>query len=226
MGTKLAAFGWSPGQNVVFDCLHGTDADLPANATTLVTHGPDVIWTLSGSAVRAAKAATNSIPIVMWAPDPVRIGLVESLARPGGNVTGFAQPFIELIGKRIEIAREAIPDIRRIGVLGASGNNPTAVEVQNEFARLSAAVGLEFQLRPSTPPGFEASLAWVKSADVDALYIASTPFLGANIDRLVAVATQRGLPLICDAEEWATAGALISYNEDRTDIWDRSAGYT
>src|SRR4029077_16539196 len=136
--------GWSAGQNLVFDCLRSTQAELPANAATLVSHGPDLIWTHSGSAVRAAKAATTSIPIVMWAPDPVRLGLVASLARPGGNVTGFALPWIELVGKRIEIAREAIPGIRRIGVLGAAiAENPTTVALREEFARLSASLGLE-----------------------------------------------------------------------------------
>lgn len=149
LGAKLATLGWSPGRHIAFDCVRGTFDELPASAATLVSHGPDVIWTVSGSGVRAAQAATNSIPIVMWAPDPVRIGLVASLARPAGTVTGFAIPYVELIAKRIEIAREAIPNVRRIGVIGAGGNNPTGFALQEEFARLSAALGIDFQLPPA-----------------------------------------------------------------------------
>ena len=226
LGGKLTALGWSAGQNLVFDCLRSTQAELPANAATLVSHGPDLIWTHSGSAVRAAKAATTSIPIVVWAPDPVRLGLVASLARPGGNVTGFALPWIELVGKRIEIAREAIPGIRRIGVLGAANiENPTAVALREEFARLSASLGLEFQFHTNSQPDFDAALAWAKSVDVDAIYIASNPLLYANADRLAALATRHGLPLIGDEDGWAEAGALITYSAEAGDIWDRTAGY-
>jgi putative ABC transport system substrate-binding protein len=194
LGTKLATLGWSPGRDLVFDCLVGrTEAELPAVAATLISHGPDVIWTYSGSGVRAVKSATTSIPIVMNAPDPVRIGLVASLARPGGNVTGFAEPLIELIGKRVEIAREAIPSIRCIGVLGANGPNSTSVALQEEFARVGAALGIEFRMSPQDY--VEAALTWAKTADMDAIYIAS-PFLTRNALELAAGAIRLGLPVM------------------------------
>src|SRR5205085_10414144 len=148
-----------------------------------------------------------------------------NLARPGGNVTGFAIPYVELIGKRIEIGRDAIPSLRRIGVLGASGNSPTDVAVQDEFARVSVALGIEFQFRPSSPASIDASLAWLNSVDVDAVYIASNPSLFANRERFAAVAADRALPLICHEDAWAKAGALISYSHDPSDFWDKSAGY-
>ena len=113
-------------------------------------------------------------------------------------------------------------------MLGAGGNNPTnptGVALHEEFARTSAALGIEFQFGPSLLAGVDVSLAWLKSVDVDAIYIASNPALLANRERFTAVAADRALPLICDEEAWVAAGALISYSEDITDIWDKSAGY-
>ena len=228
-GTNLAKLGWLPERNLVFDCLYAQSLEeLPALAATLASHNPDVIWTTTGAGVRAAKAATTSIPIVMYAPDPVRLGLVASLARPGGNVTGLADPIIELIGKRIEIARETIPNLHRVAVLGVTNlnPNPTSVVLLEEFSRVGAVTGIEFRIHSLGPAAdIQVLLAWIKSENVDAIYITSNPRLLKNAPTVVAGATDFGLPVIGDEQPWPEAGALISYFPDASAFWFRNVDY-
>jgi putative ABC transport system substrate-binding protein len=228
-GTNLAKLGWLPGRDLVFDCLYAPRLDeLPELAATLASHNPDVIWTTTGAGVRAARAATTSIPIVMYAPDPVRLGLVASLARPGGNVTGLADPIIELIGKRIEIARETIPNLHRIAVIGVTNLNPgaTGIALLEEFSRLGAATGIEFRIHSlGQADDIQVLLAWVKSETVDAVYITSNPRLMKNAPTVVAGVTDLGLPVIGDQKAWPEAGALIGYFPDPSTFWLRNVDY-
>jgi putative ABC transport system substrate-binding protein len=172
------------------------------------------------------KAETTSIPIVMSAPDPVRIGLVASLARPGGNVTGFAAPTIELIEKRIEIAREALP-LHRIAVMGIVNDpqmNATDIAALAEFNRVGASMRIEISI-PTSDMDIEKSLAWVKSVNADAIYILSGQYLVRNASAVVSGAMDLKLPVIGDEHWWAEEGALVTYFPDATDYWHNAADY-
>jgi putative ABC transport system substrate-binding protein len=114
---ELAKLGFSEGRNLVLDKRAGDAAALPDLARELVLAKPDAIFVAGTDALRAASAATNTVPIIQLGPDPVRLGLAASLARPGGNVTGVVILGAELDGKRLSLLHEAVPNARRIGAL-------------------------------------------------------------------------------------------------------------
>jgi putative ABC transport system substrate-binding protein len=184
----------------------------------------DVILTV-GSAVAAAKQATTTIPIVFaLAVDPVASGLVESLARPGGNVTGFSAQSVELAGKRIEILRELLPELRRLAIMFDADYSASVLEkdeVQSSARKLGIDVDiLAIRGAEDIVPAFET----IKSG-THALYVCPGALVNANSGRINTLALGARLPTMHAVRSFVGAGGLLSYGADYTDLFRRSAEY-
>ena len=184
----------------------------------------DIIVT-SGAAAPAAKQATTTIPIVfMLAGDPVRTGLVASLSRPGGNVTGLSNQSRDLVGKRLELLREVVPGLRRLAVLINVTTANGGVEM-DAVRTISRALGLEIvplEIRRADDiePGIETL-----GGRADALYVVQDPLLIADRVRIGASALHARLPTLHPAREFVEAGGLMSYGANFPDIFQRAADY-
>jgi putative ABC transport system substrate-binding protein len=184
----------------------------------------DVIVT-SGAAVVAAKQATAVIPIVFAvANDPVGSGLIASLARPGGNVTGLSLQSTDLAGKRLELLREIVPSLRRLAILANIGN-PGAVPEMGEVQAAARTLGLEvipLEIRRAEDiaPAFEAL-----KGRADALYICGDPLLFTNRIRINTLALGARLPTIFNFREHVEAGGLMSYGANFPDLYRRAADF-
>jgi ABC-type uncharacterized transport system substrate-binding protein len=222
----LHDIGYLEGQNLVIEyrSAEGKDERLPALAAELVGLPVDVIIAPGGQASRAAQHATSTIPIIM-APvgDPVGAGLVASLARPGGNITGVSVIGIELSGKQLELLKEAVPGIARVAVL-LNPTNPAAAPSLRVLE--GAARALELTLYPIEVRGadeFERAFAAIATAHADALYVFQDYLLFAHRTRLVDFAVQHRLPLISMYREWADAGGLLAYGASLREVFRRVA---
>jgi putative ABC transport system substrate-binding protein len=222
----LHDLGYLEGQNLVIEyrSAEGKDERLPALAAELVGLPVDVIIAPGGQASRAAQHATSTIPSIM-APvgDPVGAGLVASLARPGGNITGVSVIGIELSGKQLELLKEAVPGIARVAVL-LNQTNPAAAPSLRVLE--GAARALELTLYPIEVRGadeFERAFAAIATAHADALYVFQDYLLFAHRTRLVDFAVQHRLPLISMYREWADAGGLLAYGASLREVFRRVA---
>lgn len=223
---RLAELGWSEGHNTVAINVRWAEGDsdrFAEIAAEFVCLNVDVIVTASTEAVRAAKRATSTIPIVFaTAGDPVGAGLVASLARPGGNVTGVSNQFTDLGGKRLELLREVVPRLRRLGILGDYGNRSVTLDM-NAVAEFSRAAGMEVvksEIRRAED--IVPSFAALKD-QAQALYIASGPLVDSDRDRINALAVAEGLPTMHGTREQVQAGGLMSYGANRLHQYERTA---
>ena len=202
-------FRWSEGQ----------DERLPALAADLLRHQPAAIAATGGSApALAAKAATSTIPIVFTGgQDPVKLGLVESLGRPGGNATGVVNIAPALTSKRLELLRELVPNPASIAVLanpGASGTDEQIAELEEATGRL----GQKMQIfNAGAENEFDASFAAMARARAAALYVLADPFFTSRVTRLVALAARHALPASYSFRNFPTAGGLMSYGANLPD---------
>jgi putative ABC transport system substrate-binding protein len=199
---------------------------LPDLATELVRRQVAVIVTTGGPAAAfAAKAATTTIPIVfIVAEDPVRLGLVASLARPGGNLTGINIFTAELAAKRLELLRELVPGAVRVAVLVTAGIAETTVRDVEAAAR---ALGLQIQVfNVSTIREIDAAFATFARERADALFVAGDPFLSGRRVQLAQLAAFHRLPAIYALRDYAEAGGLMSYGPSITDAWRQIGVYT
>ena len=225
---QMRELGWIEGQNIVYDwvCADDQMAILPRLAAELVARKPDLIYAPPTPAALAAKQATRTIPIVFGAvTDPVGIGLVSSLARPGGNVTGMSTTVTEsLWPKRVQVLREILPSVKRVGLLGDS-NDPATKSVQHSLAQQAAPLGLTFPLAEAANPAeFEAAVAKLVAERVDAILISGNGVLASNLRaRLIELANQSRLPVIAGNSQIADAGALFVYSSSVQDNLRRSA---
>ncbi|HUM17358.1 MAG TPA: ABC transporter substrate-binding protein [Candidatus Nitrosotalea sp.] len=225
---QLRQLGYLEGQNVVFEPRWGDGqvARLPGLAAELVGIKVDIVVTATSEAARAAKQATTSIPIVMaTSGDPVELGLVESLARPGGNVTGVISLNSDLVGKRLELLKQMIPRASRIAVLRDPDNRTSTLSVRAaESAGKSLGVVVQsFDARERRD--FEAAFLAMKRAHADAVILGvNTPFV-ADRKRIAELAIQNRLAMMTPAKEYAEAGALVSYGTDYPDQFRRAATY-
>ena len=224
---RLHELGWVEGQNVTIEyrSAGGRNDRLAEIAAELVRLKADVIVTQGTPATLAAKRATSIIPIV-FAPagDPVGNGLVTSLARPGGNITGLSIQQNELAGKRIELLRDVLPGLRRLAILGNVGNPSTALDIAQVQATAHA-LGIdvakaEIRRAEDIALAFEA----IKGR-TDALYIASDPLLLANRMPINILALAARLPTIFSLREYAEAGGLMSYGPNRAAYFRRAGEY-
>ena len=212
------AFEWRWGQDRV-EMLSGLAADL-------VRSNVDVIITGGTSAAQALKAATATIPIVVAIiSDPVAAGLVDSLARPGGNLTGFSIVAPELGGKRLELLKEIVPHVSSVAVLLNIRNPQSQIELKE---MRSAAQEMRLQLYPieiSTEDGLEDAFAAMNKAAVQALVVLTDPILFSQRKRTVDLANRNRLPAMYFFKGYAEEGGLMSYGPSDTDLFRRTAAY-
>lgn len=224
----LRDLGWVDGKNISIEYRYaeGRGDRLPELAAELVRLNVDIIVTTVSPDAVAARNATRAIPIVMAsAGDPVALGLVENLARPGGNITGLSQISPELAGKRLELLREIVPKLSRVAVLW----NPQSKisEIDWKETQLAArALGLQlYPVEARSPTDFDKAFEEAIRARVGALAITPEQVFGGNLKRIADLATKHRLPSIYQIREFADAGGLMAYGADRTDMFRRAATY-
>ncbi|HEY6367203.1 MAG TPA: ABC transporter substrate-binding protein [Candidatus Binatia bacterium] len=227
---ELRKLGWIEGKNITIEYRFAEQKfeRLPELATDLVRLKVDLILVSGAQPASAAKSATATIPIVMSnAADPVGAGLVASLARPGGNITGLAGLGSELITKRLEILKDAVPKLARVGLLRLSGAN-IAGELQLKELR-PAAVALKLKLEEietqPDPKGLESAFQSAKQKQVGAIMTIAIRQFFAERKRIVELASKYRLPAIYFQKEFVDEGGLMSYGADFTDLYRRAAVY-
>jgi putative tryptophan/tyrosine transport system substrate-binding protein len=222
----LSEAGYVEGQNLAIEYrwAEGHFDRLPALAADLVSRNVDVIAAISGISARAAKNATATIPIVfMGVGDPVGEGLVASLARPGGNLTGFSNLFIELHPKRLELLSELAPNARVIALL-VNPNNPNAERIIRDVQEAACAKGVRLPiLKAGTEAEIDAAFASLVELQAGALFVSGDAFFANRREQLVRLASGHAVPAIYMWNDFVAAGGLISYGIDNIDIW-RQAG--
>ena len=220
---QLGSIEW---QNIAYDRVYADDQQqmLPRLAAELVARKPEVIYAPPTPAAVAAKQATQAIPIVFGAVwDPVNSGLVTSLARPGGNVTGICVFSESLAPKRIELLREVLPRVQRIGWL-ADATDPTTGLDQQALTPVAASLGLIVIVAATSNPGdFDAAVTRLIAERVDVIYTGTSPLLYNMRTRLIELANQHRMPVIAYRAALADAGALFAYGASLPDQLRRSA---
>ena len=226
----LRELGYIEGQNIAIEYRYaeGKSNRAPELAAELVRLKVDIIVVAGGGPwIRAAKNATNTIPIIMVGvgDDPVEGGLVESLARPSGNVTGLTFLNRELGGKRLELLKEAVPKIARVAVLydPALQNNILQLKEVESAARSLGLTVRSWDVR--TGQGFERLFAALTKERPDGLYVPGGPLMTTNRNRIVGFALKNRLPSVYQNREAVDAGGLMSYAADETESYQRVAYY-
>jgi putative ABC transport system substrate-binding protein len=222
---ELSKLGWIEGKNITFEYRFTEQHSerLAELAKELVRLNVDVIVVTGGRVPLAAKKATSTIPIVMASgSDPVGAGLVASLARPGGNVTGLTSLNQELITKRLEVLKDAIPKLGRVGLL-----RPSTSGQLKEIRR--AAVALKLSLEeidtPPDPESLESAFQTAKQKQVEAIMTATTRPFFSERKRIVELAGKYRLPAIYPEKGFVDEGGLMSYGADFEDLFRRAAVY-
>jgi putative tryptophan/tyrosine transport system substrate-binding protein len=221
----LAELGWVEGQNLLIEDRYaeGRPERYPVLIAELIRLKVDVLVAGGGTAgAQAAKRATATIPIVMPVMgDPVAAGLVSSLARPGGNVTGLSMLNTELSAKRVELLREVLPRVERVAVLRDPATPQADVDVTHAAARF---LGLRLQLLNVGPPG-EFPGAFQAARKADALIVLASGFFNTQRRRLIDLAAQNRLIAVWEHRDFADAGGLMSYGPNLVDMNRRAAKY-
>lgn len=223
---RLRELGWTEGRNLVVEFRYGQGRAelLPGLAAEVVALRPDLIIAPGTTTIRALREATASIPIVMaGGGDPVGSGLVVSLARPGGNITGVSLQGQEIIPKALSLLHEAVPQARRFELLGNAAN-PANAYFGKVFSEAARALGLQGQLlEVRSADEIEAVLAATRA---DAVLMLADPLFFLNRQRIADAAVKRRLPLGDAAGRFYTlAGNLLSYAVKSDDIWPLAAAY-
>jgi putative ABC transport system substrate-binding protein len=223
---QMRQLGWVEGQNIAYDRTYADDRQemLPRLAAELVARKPEVIYAPPTVAAVAAKQATQTIPIVFGlAADPVGTGLVTSLARPGGNVTGISGIGASLGPKRVELLREILPGVKRVGLL-VDPTDPNKKLDQQALAPLVAALGLTIIVaEAANPADFDTAVARLAADPVDAIFAGGSAISYNLRARLIEPANQKRLPVIANNAQFADAGALFAYGASAADRLRRSA---
>jgi putative tryptophan/tyrosine transport system substrate-binding protein len=222
--------GFVEGQNVAIDYRWAENKidRLPELAADLVRRQVAVIAATSGiSPALAAKAATTTIPVVfVVGPDPVRLGLVASLARPGGNLTGINFFSTEVTAKRLELLRELMPAATRVAVLINPADADYTETTVREVGAAARTIGLQIQvLKASTIGEINAAFATFVHERPDALFVGSDPFFNSRRIQLVHLATRHAIPASYQARDFAEAGGLMSYGANIADAWRHAGSY-
>ena len=224
----LRDLGYIDGRNVTIEWRwsEGKTDRLPSLATELVALKPDVIVASGTQAVRAAKQVTGAIPIVMTtASYPDKVGLVESLSRPGGNVTGLSNASPDLSGKKLELLKEIAPKTSRVAVV-SNPANPVEILAVKELVAVAVVLGLEIQsVEVRSPDDFSAAFAALSSRRVHALLALGNPVNFRGRQLIAEFALKNRLPSMYDEGLFVEAGGLISYAPSFTDLFRRAATY-
>jgi putative ABC transport system substrate-binding protein len=224
---RMRELGWVEGRNLAIEYrwAEGHTERLRDLANELVRLKVDVIVTHNTPGPLAAKQATSTIPIVFaTAGDPVGSGIVASLARPGGNVTGLSSQTPDVAGKRLELLREIVPGLHRLAVL-ADTDNPFVKLVASQLRQAGVGLGVEvatFEMRRSEDidPAFEAL-----KGQAQALYVPATPIALVNRVRINTLALAAHMPTTLEVREYVEAGGMMSYGPDWPHMWGRAANF-
>ena len=228
---EMTRLGWIEGKNIAVEYRFAEQQPnrLPDLAAELVRLNTDLIVCPDTSSALAAKNATTTIPIVMVSVgDAVEAGLVASLARPGGNITGLSSLTPELAGKRLEILKEAVPAISRVGFLWVSGGPGVSARLQLKAIGMAAsALGMQLQeiAIKVIPDDLESALRNATQKQVKAILTASQRVISGERKRIIELAGKYKLPAIHPEKEFVESGGLMSYGTDRMDSYRRAATY-
>jgi putative ABC transport system substrate-binding protein len=224
----LRSHGWIEGTNLIIEYRYAQSQDrLPALAAELAALSPDLLIASAPQPAVALKSATASIPIVFVAVfDPVAIGLVQSLSRPGGNITGLATYVPgDFVPKRIEFLRQMVPSASKIAILINPGNPIHRLVVAEEVPRTIRNLGVALPIvEASTAEELDIAFASVAAQHADAIIVFGDSLTIAQAPRVIALAAQHHLPAIYLFRQFANGG-LIVYGPDITDLWRRAGGY-
>jgi ABC-type uncharacterized transport system substrate-binding protein len=224
---RLRELGWIEGRNMVIEYrwAEGRADRFAEIASEFVRLQVDVIFTYATAAVIAVKQATSVIPIVFaGAADPVGTGLVASLARPAGNVTGVSLQTTDIAGKRLELLREVVPHLRRLAIM-ANANSTNAVLELNEAQVAARTLGIDvLPLQIRRGEDIAPALEELKG-QADALYVSLDPLMNTHRIRINTLALGARLPTLLPFRGFVEAGGLMSYGPNQPDVWRRAAVY-
>jgi len=225
----LRELGYVEGKTILIEHRYaeGVEDRLPNLVAELVQLKVDILFSATIRGIRAAKQATSTIPIVMATiADPVASGLVNSLARPGGNVTGVTRLVRELSGKRLELFKEAVPAISRVGVLG-DNSTPTAANGFKDYETAGRALKIPVEsLTVRAPnPDFEAAFQTATKRNANALVTISGGLTLSYPQQIADLAIKNRLPSMCERSNYVQAGCLMSYSADEAESYRRAATY-
>jgi putative tryptophan/tyrosine transport system substrate-binding protein len=226
---RLRELGYTEGQNLIIEArfAHGQGERLPALAAELVQLKVDCIVARGTSAIHPVKEATSTIPIVMagMSADPVRLGLVTSLARPGGNITGIIDIAEQLAGKRLELLKETLPHIVRVGHL-SDKNIPASTTDLQEVEAAARLVGVRIQpLQVQGLEELEQAFRAAREARAEALIVVHHGFLNSHRERIVQLVDTIRLPVLYAHSDFVKIGGLMSYADDPLDRARHAATY-
>ena len=227
---ELSKLGWNEGKNLTIESrfADGKNDRLPELAAELVRLKVDLIVVAATPAALAAKSATTTIPVVMTnAGNPVGAGLVASLARPGGNITGLSSLSPELNSKRLEVLKDSVPKLARVGFLrGTTGGVGRDLQLK-EIRPAAVALKLKLEEIDAQPDakGLESAFQTAKQKQVNAIMTMSTGPFFAERKRIVELAVKYRLPAIYPEKGFVDEGGLMSYGTDNTDLFRRAAIY-
>ena len=226
---ELSRLGYVEGRSLVIEYrnANGRFERLPELAAALVRLDVDVIVAVVTQAAVAAKAATTTIPIVMVAVgDPVGAGLVASLARPGGNITGNSGANVDVVGKQLELLREVLPGASRVAALWNPTNAVFGTQQLNEARPAAARLNIELQaVEAARPEALAGAFDTIAKARPDALLVTGDPMFGTQAERIARLALERRLPTVGGFANYTDAGALLSYGASFDESYRRAAVY-
>ena len=222
--------GWIEGKNLILDYRYfeGDNARIPALAAELVALNPDLLICSTGQAAMGLKTATVTIPIIfVGIANPVELGLVQSLSRPGGNITGLTT-FVpgDFATKQIEILRELVPNVSKIAILANQGNPMHALLLAEEIPRAARNLGIALPVvEATTAEQLDIAFASATGQRADAMVVFGDTMVLRQASRVVALAAEHRLPAMYLFGQFTNVGGLISYGPDLADLFRRVGGY-
>ena len=224
----LRQLGYTPGRDIVFEYKspQGNAEALPQLAEELVRSRVEILLTPAAPPTLAAAKVTKTVPIVMvGAPDVVETGLIASLARPGGNVTGLAVNAAEIAAKRVQLLRDAVPDLSRVAVLWNANLKGMVLQFQN-IEQASPQLGLILQsVRVTGSDDFDQAFAAIESSRPEGLVVLYGPMRGNDLPRIVEFVTQHKLPTIFELGQGVRGGGLMEFGPKFEPMFRRAAAY-
>jgi putative ABC transport system substrate-binding protein len=225
----LRELGYIEGKNILVECRYaeGKLDRIPSLVAELVQLKPDVLVVVSLLSIRAAKQATKTIPIIiMSTQDPVATGIIDSLAHPGGNITGVTRLTRELSGKRLELLKEAVPRMSRVAVLWSPDDSGASIAFK-EYQAVAPSLKIQLQsLEVRDPnPDFEGAFRAAAKKSANALITITNPVLSRYLKRIADLAISNRLPSMYERIAWVEAGGLMSYSANDVETFKRAATY-